>query len=811
MEGCKNMKLWLKVSAVTTPIIVIGVIIDFLIEKSKIPFLEIIDEYSQETFAALCTIAALGSGILSVIIGSLNDHKLYGYSLKDILKMAPKQFSIKFLIAFPLVLIVPAMFFMSIDYCTALTFLMVVVVAIIIYSSYIVWKLVSDDKYVKNIIIKYVFNKSEDKEKTTDVCLRIIGELDSLFENSSEKTQDDYIDLLKRAIEAGVKKDILNTPMIEKQLGNIFKSACFNLGFVNAYRKVICFNDWEYDSIFYTDKIVTDYIESIKFCPANKIYEYNIPSTVNDIIENMDIDENSIIRYAFRYFHSVFKNSVIDKTTKNVLMKEIICNLTLLREGKQGAIRGKVLLYICKHCVFENEIEETRKNVFLLIINMLHENNQFNKDVCYISVVSQMFRALYFYSEYEKSTLSEKYRQSLFELFSYRNNDNCGYSVNIANLIYRNSDEIVKWLCDDAVKFDERISMFDYFPYAMFCKNIIWSRRNLLEFAFELYAILGYGLTRIFPAEGFLLPENNDVKTKVMICETIVNMFDVDEEITFNKHISKDIQTLQKTLGKSRILPQHFIKYNLEYFNDELAKLRISDDQNSIEETQCRIENLVDIINSHLKKESVFKRNKNLSLKNAISVTTKPYLKHTSLIDVNNAATYKVEEIHQIINEFIHQRLRTVKIDFGINGTKTLLKELRKSEYKYRNYEYINDYAISKETREKEEFSSLSALIKEIPFDNSNIIRDNVFLKSCTIEYNYEIINYDLVVPTDADCDEFINDHKIADGRYRIDGVIYDYKKAVDYLKEKYRVEKSSFKLITNITKNSGFKIMFIH
>lgn len=105
----------------------------------------------------------------------------------------------------------------------------------------------------------------------------------------------------------------------------------------------------------------------------------------------------------------------------------------------------------------------------------------------------------------------------------------------------------------------------------------------------------------------------------------------------------------------------------------------------------------------------------------------------------------------------------------------------------------------------------MSALIKEIPFDNSNVIRDNVFLKSCTIEYNYEIINYDLVVPTDADCDEFINDHKIADGRYRIDGVIYDYKKAVDYLKEKYRVEKSSFKIITNVKKDSGFKIAFIH
>lgn len=805
------MKLWLKVSAVTAPIVAIGVIIDMLIEKSKIPFLVIIDAYSQETFAALCTIAALGSGILSVIIGSLNDHKLYGYSLKDILKMVPKQFSIKFLIAFPLALIVPAMLFMSIDYCTALTFLMVIVVTIIIYSSYIVWKLVSDDKYVKEIITKYVFNQSADKEKSTDVCLRIIGELEGLFENGSEKLQDDYIDLFRQAIESGVKKDILNTPAIEKQLGDIFKVACYNLGFVNAYKKVICFNDWKYDSIFYVDRIVADYINSIKFCPANQIHEYNIPSTVNDIIENMEIDDNSVIRYAFRYFDSVFINSVIDVTTKNGLMKEIIRNLTLLREGKQGVIRGKVLLYICKYCVFENEIEETRKDVFLLIVNMLHENNQFNKDVCYISVVSQMFRALYFYSEHEKSTLSEKYRQSLFELFSYRNNDNCSYSVTIANLIYRNSDEIIKWLCDDAVKFDERISMFDYFPYAMFCKNIIWSRRSLLEFAFELYAILGYGLTRRFPAEIFLLSDETDAKTKVMICETIVNMFDVGVEITFNKHISKDIQTLQKTLDKSRILPQHFIKYNLEYFNEELSKLRISDNQNPIEGTQCCIENLVGIINSHLEKESVFKHNQNLSLKNAISVTTKPCLKHISLIDVNNAATYKVEEIYLMINEFIRQKLRTVKIDFGINGIKTLLKELNESEYKYRNYEYINDYAISKETREKDEFSSLSVLIKAIPFDNSNTIHENVFLKSCTIEYNYEIINYDLIVPTDADCDEFINNQKIADGKYRIDGVIYDYKKALDYVKEKYRVEKSSFKIITNVTKESGFKIVFIH
>lgn len=805
------MKLWLKASVLTLPIVVLGAIIDLLIKESKIQFLEIVDAYSQETFAALCTIAALGSGILSVIIGSLNEHKLYGYSLKDILKMVSKQFSIKFLIAFPLVLIVPAMFFMSIDYCTALTFLMVVVVVIIIYSSYIVWKLVSDDEYVKDIIIKYVFNKSEDKEKTTDVCLRIIGELEGLFENSSEKTQDDYIDLLKRAISAGVEKDKLNTPIIEKQLGDIFKSACFNLGFVNAYRKVICFNDWEYDSIFYTDKIVTDYIESIKFCPANKIHEYNITSTVNDIIENMDVDDNSIIRFAFRYFDSVFKNSVIDETTKSVLMKEIISNLTLLREGKQGVIRGKVLLYICKHCIFENEIEETRKEVYLLIINMLHENNQFNKDLCYISFVSQMFRALYFYSEHEKSTLSEKYRRSLFELFSYSNSDKCSYSVTISNLVYRNADEIIRWLCYDAVKFDDRISMFDYFPYAMFCKNIIWSRRSLLEFAFELYVILGFRLTRRFPAETIILSDEFDLKTKEMICETIVDLFDVKEDLNLNKNISKDIQALQKALNKNRILPQHFISYNFEFFNEELAKLRISDNSNRVDETQHNIENLIIVINSHLEKDVVFKCNPNLSLKKAITVTTKPYLRRVDLINIENAATYKAEEIYLMINEIINQRLRKVKIDFGINGIKILLNELSKSKYKYRNYEHLNDYAISKETREKEEFASLSVLINEIPFDNSNTIHANVFLKSCKIEYNYEIVNYDLLVPMDPDCDEFINNYKIADGRYRIDGVLFDYKKAVEYIKKEYRVEKSSFKIITDITKESGFKVEFLH
>ena len=806
-----NMKLWLKASVLTLPIVVLGTIIDMLIKESKIQFLEVVDAYSQETFAALCTIAALGSGILSVIIGSLNGHKLYGYSLKDILKMVSKQFSIKFLIAFPLVLIVPAMFFMSIDYCTALTFLMVVVVAIIIYSSYIVWKLVSDDEYVKDIIIKYVFNKSEDKEKTTDVCLRIIGELEGLFENSSEKTQDDYIDLLKRAIDAGVKKDILNTPMIEKQLGDIFKSACFNLGFVNAYRKVICFNDWKYDSIFYTDKIVTDYVESIKFCPANKIHEYNITSTLNDIIENMNVDDNSIIRFAFRYFDSVFKNSVIDETTKSVLMKEIISNLTLLREGKQGIIRGKILLYICKYCVFENEIEETRKEVFLLIINMLYENNQLNKDNCYISVVSQVFRALYFYSNYEKSTLSKNYRQSLFKLFSYGNEESCSYSVTIVNLIYKNSDEIVKWLCDDAINFDERISMFDYFPFAMFCKNIVWTRRNLLEFAFELYIILGYGLTRIFPAETILLSDNYNVKTKVMICETIVDLYEVEKEIILNEHISKDIQMLQTVLNKNRILPQHFIKYNFEFFNEELTKLRISDKEKTVNEMQYCVGQLVKIISSQLNKECVFKRNSKLSLKKAIVVTTKPYLKPISSINLRNSAIYKVEEMYLIINNLISRRLRTVKIDFGINGIKTLLKELGESEYKYRNYEHINDYAISKETREKSEFSELSDLIKTIPFDNSNTIHDNVFLKSCTVEYNYEIINYDILEPTDTDCDEFINNYKIADGRYRIEHAVFDYKDAVDYVKKNYCIEKSSFKIITNITKESGFRVEFLH
>lgn len=804
------MKLWKKVSIVSLPIVIAGLIIDLLIYKNKIPFFPTIDAYSQETFAALCTIAALGSGILSVIIGSLNEHKSYGYSLKDVLKMTSEQFNIKFLIAFPLILIVPAMLFMSLNFCTAITLLTIIVIATIIYSSYIVWKLVSDDEYVKRIIIKHVVEKPEDKEKNTDICLRIIGELDALFKNGNEKLQDDYIDLLNRVIISDTKKDILNTHTVEKQLGKIFRSACDNLGFVSAYKKIVCLNDWNNDSLFYSDEIVSDFVNSIRFCPANQIYEYNISSTVNDMIENMKTAENSIVRYALKYFNSVFMNSIIDNTTKKEILKEIISNLTLLREGKEGEIRGKILLYICKYCVFENTNESTRKSVFLLIVNMLHENNLYNKDVCYISVVSQIFRALYFYSEYETSTLSEKYRQSLYELFSYKNDDNCSYSVTIANLVYRNPDEIIYWLCEDAISFGDKLSMFDYFPYTLSCKNIIWTNRNLLAFAFKLYLILGYKLVGRFPAEVALLSDKYDKKTKIMICETIVNLFEFDGEITLNHNISEEVQKLNNILNKHYLLPDHFIKQNFEFFNEQLAKLRVSDSKNATkEDSKVCIDDLEELINISLEKESVFKLNKSISLKKALVVTTKPFLRSKSSYNNKTAAIYKVEEIHLIMNEYISSRLRTVKIDFGINGTETLLKELSESKYMYRNYEYINDFAIKMETRKTNAFSQLSECIKTIPFDGSNTIKANVFLKSSAIEYNYELINYSLIKPTDAECDEFINNHKIADGMYRIDGVIFDYKKAIDYVKKEYCIEKSSFKIAIDISEKSGFKIIF--
>ena len=120
-----------------------------------------------------------------------------------------------------------------------------------------------------------------------------------------------------------------------------------------------------------------------------------------------------------QYFETVFLNSVISKETKYSIINSIINKLCRLTDSDNGNLRGEILLLAAKKYVLENESEEDRNKIMQIIVNNLFAKRIFQKNKCYISVIAQLFRGLYFYCIYEKETLSKAYRDQLAYILHY--------------------------------------------------------------------------------------------------------------------------------------------------------------------------------------------------------------------------------------------------------------------------------------------------------------------------------------------------------------------------------------------------------
>jgi hypothetical protein len=66
---------------------------------------------------------------------------------------------------------------------------------------------------------------------------------------------------------------------------------------------------------------------------------------------------------------------------------------------------------------------------------------------------------------------------------------------------------------------------------------------------------------------------------------------------------------------------------------------------------------------------------------------------------------------------------------------------------------------------------------------------------------------YSLIHPTNEQCEEYINRYRIADGKYRVNGIIRDYEGAIKYICANYFMESAEFTIVANIATDSGFCI----
>ncbi len=789
-----------KVTVIICTLFILSFIGDIMIRCTSIPYWHVSNDYIGIVFGGLCTVAALGSAIQSIVIGDYSN-KILGFSVRELANFGTNKIRIRRTVCLSLSSVVIAIPALALNFCSTVSMITVIVVAYMAYSSVQVWQLLSDVEYEKDLV------KNEVQARGA-----VVPELfynawflelkDAIIANDITR-QNTYIQLIKDVVDKCEQSNVDTSNVLAKYLSVAFNAASFCLGFVDAYNRVLCLNAPREQMKADLDSIIWKYIEAIQHCETSSIHNYQIANTIDDIFENLDTEDFIKIRYVYRYYQSVVNNSIISEEVRYQIIGSVIEKLCYLRNNDTGETRGKVLLYIAKYGIFENESENNRKKITTLIVKSLFNENRLDPDECYWSVVSQLFRGLYFYSIYETETLSPDYRVKLAKLYNYGDAGKNNYKVTLSNLIDEQPEPVIKWLTNDAIYYSEQYHIFDYFPNNSCCKTSIWLQENLLHFSFFIYSIFGY--EKFFPAAEIINDKKVNICLKQKICAAIVALSNANFQ--FNEHAILKLQEMQNFLGNSSILPDQYFVDNFKFFNENLSDIITKQNQDLLTKTSANAKKLFEELVPLFDTYKPFKYNPKILLDNGKHIRLLPYLRKVTEKDTKYSAKRKFEEVRIILNSIISEALPVEVIRFDLLGVKKLLELIQNKKYLFRNYKYS---AINKDIGESEDYVLLQQAISDIPYIHTTPhLNHSVFLSQQTIEFNISIIVYNLDLPTSEQCGDFIKDHKIAEGKYRIDGVIHDFAGAIKYVQENYRSESSEICIVTNITKDSGFKVKY--
>lgn len=803
LKGKKGINCWYAIYIVA---IIIGFILDFTIKHNIItPFIVVLDDYIGIVFGGLCTVAALGNAIQSIII-SAHSNKIFGFTVKDLLNFDASNYKFRSITLLSLGPVIFAIIMLALKACNTITAVAIVVLLFMISSSQQIWSLVSNEKDERELIEKEIELKLKG-DSNPDFFLNIwFPELQNAVERNDANLQDTYIGLIRRTVAkcSESNKDI--SVLLGTYLSNIFSVAVKHLGFVVAYRKILCLDAQRVEIGADLDSIIHEYINQIQFCPESNLYTYKIANTIEDILDELEVDEFTKRRYIFGFYRAVVANSIISDKTRYDLINSIAQKLCNLRDRKGGDLRMSIILIIARESILQNENEKERNQICSILLDNLYRYNRYSRERCYCATITQLFRALYFYSHYETETLDNTYREKLATIYHYHNSGKNKQKITLGGLVRERSDDVVKWLADSATIYYKQERIFDYFPADFVFKRSIWEQKNLIQFAFLVYAVYGYGFL-LFPSTEIVGNESIDVKQRKYICTVVTGMF--ENEMVLNEEFKRELCEMQKFLGTNQVLPKVMLQRNFQYFNEQLKKF-IRDETVSIQlEDSNDIKKLTERLQAKLKDINSFEFNERLSLDKGQRFDMRPYLREIRQEDVEVAAQMQFDHIMHILNLIVREILPEKPVQYDLVGVKDLLGILSCESYRFTNYEYPKDYGIGSETRKTDEFKELEELFSKMTVDNTRTIQSSVILKTDKIDFNVSIIDYHLDTPTELQCEDYLESFKIAEGKYRLENAIYDFVEAITYIKTHYRAESSSICIATNLTEDSGFRIVY--
>lgn len=781
-------------------------IIDILIKLRIVHTIFVVNEnYIFYVFSALCTVATLGSAFISIVI-NIFSNKCLGFSMKEILNFHSSKIKVSNIIKTSLSIMVIAIPLLAIEFTNTITVFAIYIASYIFLKNEILWRLITNDDKLKSAIRLEIEEQSEyvNEEIIINWFNRWFYELKISIENKDEKQQYEYLELIKIAAKKCTVNHKKNALLrLEYLIGEMFKFASHELGFVDAYRKIILMNEANQKDIdFDIRTIIYKSIKYLEYSEEKEISQANIVGNITDIIWELELDQDIKFYILYQFYSVIFTNIVIRNNFKfsllNLCFEEICC---FSSNQKNNEVLSKTILYIFKDGVLQNEDKKSRQKLYLTLLKSLFVKNIYSKEKLYILTISKIFRALYFYAFLETETIKKEYRTELQGIIDLKIDSMDNILISLPRIIHENSDCIIEQLIEDVVS-EEYFDMFDYFPKGFGAKSPVFTRDMKLQFVFWIYSIFGHR-SLIFPVKEYFDDPNIFVETKQFICNIILSMFSVNQ--TLDSRTMENIKNLRISLKTNLLLPEEYFRETFKFFNNKLKEIRRI--EYSLKPPQIYLSEVNEELTKLMQQYPIFEISHELTA-NGEEYQILPKYIHADEKTKSSARRIQ-NSIKDIVNMIIENILPEIQLEFNINGVSTLLNKLDKAEILFRNYTFVDDLAFDKNAIGTPEYEKLCQKISSIKYTRTNAINQYVFLAIEGVKVNAEVISYKRNILSHEECDKYTELFKIADGKYRIDGVVYNKSEGIQIVKDSIRIESAIVKIKTNISKNSGFRVVF--
>lgn len=797
MSKCKNQ------IGICLLILAIGIISDVLVYCCNIIWFPVSNDYINEVFSAACTVATLSLTLLSFLFG-FSERTLLGIPFQDILHFSFFGCRQNFTITITALSIPCAIFAYACKLNSTLTMLFVMDTVLVFLSCRDLWKIYISEDYRLKLINEIITDR---KNARYEVYLdNWFHELENSLASNSESIVQEFCNRLSKITSTASDEEHPINNSISRHLPHLFEIACEKIGFVSAYAILTRINKIRPNGFVDSEELAKNYLESLKYSGTGDIHIQSLPTAVEAIIEQMELEKWEKINLVYNCFCAVFYNSNLLKNAKHDLLAGILDCICYLRENDFEDIKQQVLRQIVKREIILNDNEDSRAALFHMLTASLLRRNRHEDNPAYISVVAEIYRAFYFYIFHEKESITKEYRNGLLSLYKSEQTQKDLIAVSYNYLVKDQVKNICTWLAKDSAKYNRNRSTFwDYFSPAMEWKRMVWSDESTIRFAFCFFSLLSYGRAEN-PFVEILDSDSYTEIEKIKVCEVITQLY---EQGQLNQHAKDTIQEIETMTEIPQLHSDYFARGDSNYFQNKLSELLTTANRHARELSVTPDEEIRKFVQKELDENGVFDMDDNVPLRHCTHRHLIPDFVEISSYQQKQSTQRIAHNVKQIMDEVISRKLPEVRINFGLEGVHTLLEKLTSGGYQYRNYTFVDDYGITAAVRETADFKTLCEYISKIPFDRNRDIQPYVFLKEPKVRYNLKV-KYKQETPSEEDCAKYVKHRQIAEGTYQIGSHRFDYSHAVGYVMNNFRLEFVDVLIRVEVNKDSGFKVNFI-